>query len=195
MEQNDLAALTARVRLGDAAAAAEFVRLFEPQIRRGIRIHGTGLRLQRILDSEDLCQSVMRRFLGQLDNPAVPTDDPTRLLAWLLEVARNRKLEALRRERTAKRGGGWRDVGVELLAEQADQDAPVGLELEQRELLEKLFTRLSERGRRIAQLRADDVPWEDIARQLGGTPEAIRKSYRRAVSEAMIALEAEQGRG
>ena len=46
MEQNELTALTARVRSGDAAAAAEFVRLFEPQIRRAIRIHGTGQRLQ-----------------------------------------------------------------------------------------------------------------------------------------------------
>jgi len=185
MEQNDLTALTTRVRAGDAAAAAEFVRLFAPQIRRAIRIHGTGQPLQRVLDSDDLCQSVLRRFLGQLGNSAVPADDPGKLLAWLLTVARNRRREALRRERADKRGGGrLREVDVEVFAQKADPAPAVGLELEQRELLERMLARLGEQERRIARLRADDVPWEEIAQQLGGNAEALRKSYRRAVSRA-----------
>ncbi len=189
MDQNNLAALTARLRSGDPAAAAEFVRLFEPQIRRAIRIHGTGQPLQRVLDSEDLCQSVLRRFLERKDHPAVPSD-PRKLIAYVLQMARNRQREALRRERAGKRGGGQRrEVDAEVLAQQIDSAPAVGLELEQRELLEGMLARLGERERRIAQLLADGVSWDDIARQLGGTAEAVRKSYRRAVGRAVEAFE------
>jgi RNA polymerase sigma factor (sigma-70 family) len=185
MDPNELAALTARVRSGEAEAMAEFVRLFAPQIRRAIRIHGTGQRLQRVLDSEDLCQSVLRRFLGRLDDTGLPMDDPGKLLAYLLQMARNRQREALRRERADKRGGGrLREAGSEVFAQKIDPAPAVGLELEQRELLEAVLARLGEQEQRIARLRADGVAWEDIARQLGGNAEALRKGYQRAVKRA-----------
>lgn len=188
MGGDDLMALTARIRAGDAEAAAEFVRRFEPQIRRLIRIHGTGQPLQRVLDSDDVCQSVLRRFLGELGKPTMPADDPGKLLAWLVAVAKNRRREALRRERADKRGGGRvREIDTEVFTQQADPSPAVGLELEQRELLEAILARLSERDRQIARLRADDVSWEEIARQLGGNAEALRKSYRRAVRRAVEA--------
>jgi hypothetical protein len=61
-----------RVRAGDADAAAELVRWYEPAIRRAVRLHLRDPRLRRILDSVDICQSVLGNFfvraaLGQFD--------------------------------------------------------------------------------------------------------------------------------
>ncbi len=95
-----------RVRSGEPAAAAEFVARYEPLIRRAIRVRGTGGRLQRVVDSEDLCQTVMRRFFENAGDGNVLADNPTTLLNWLLEVARNRLREQHRHARAAKRGGG-----------------------------------------------------------------------------------------
>ena len=55
-EANAFRDLIARVRAGDAAAAAELVRLYEPAIRRAVRVRLVDARLERLLDSMDVCQ-------------------------------------------------------------------------------------------------------------------------------------------
>lgn len=190
MEEMDLPALIERVKAGDPAAAQEFVRRFGPQIRRAIRTRGTGQRLQRVLDSEDLCQSVLRRFWAHLPQGAVPVDDPTKLLKWLVTVARNRHREVLRREGADKRGGDLqRDPGSEVMAQVAESGGAVGAELEQREFLDQLLARLGEEERTIARLRAEGMSWESIAEQFGQGVEALRKRYQRAVSRIIAELD------
>ena len=50
--------LIRRVRAGDGQAAVELVRLYEPTIRRVARVPLADSRLQRLFDSQDVCQSV-----------------------------------------------------------------------------------------------------------------------------------------
>src|SRR5437764_1190854 len=65
-------ALMRRVRAGDGEAAAELVHRFEPNVRRVTRLRLTDPRLRRLLDSVDVCQSVLANFFvgvatGQFD--------------------------------------------------------------------------------------------------------------------------------
>ena len=60
------------VRTGDAIAAEELVRAYEPELRRAIRVRLTDARLRRLIDSVDICQSVLAGFFvrtaaGQYD--------------------------------------------------------------------------------------------------------------------------------
>jgi RNA polymerase sigma factor (sigma-70 family) len=179
-----------RVRSGDPAAVAEFVGRYGPQIRRAIRVRGTGGRLQRVLDSEDLCQSVLRCFFEHAAGATAPAEDPAMLLGWLLQVARNRLREQHRRERTAKRGGErLREVDPAALDRVAGAGSGVVAAVADRELLAWLMERMTPEQRVIAQRRADGEEWAEIARGSGTTAEALRKRYRRGLDELVKSLD------
>src|SRR5262245_31987749 len=64
--------LLRRVRQRDEQAAAELVRRYEPTIRLAVRVRLTDPRLRRLLDSVDICQSILANFFvraaaGQFD--------------------------------------------------------------------------------------------------------------------------------
>src|SRR4051794_19043507 len=91
MPENELFAdLVRRVRAGQQDAASELVRRYEPAIRRVVRVHLRDPRLRRVLDSMDVCQSVLATFfvrakLGQYD-----LETPDDLLRLLATIARNK---------------------------------------------------------------------------------------------------------
>ena len=62
MSSTPVADLLGKVRGGDAAAAEELVRTYEPELRRAIRVRLTDARLRRLIDSIDICQSVLAGF-------------------------------------------------------------------------------------------------------------------------------------
>jgi hypothetical protein len=53
-----------RVRRGDERAAEELVERYGPAIRRVVRVRLRDPRLQRLMDSGDICQSVFDRTAG-----------------------------------------------------------------------------------------------------------------------------------
>ena len=77
-----------RVRSGDERAAAELVERYGPAIRRAVRVRLRDPRLQRLIESVDICQSVFASFfvrtaLGQYD-----LESPDQLLKLLATIAR-----------------------------------------------------------------------------------------------------------
>ncbi len=54
--------LVRRIRSGDEQAAEEIVRLYEPLVRRELRIRMTDRRLSKLFDSVDICQSIWSSF-------------------------------------------------------------------------------------------------------------------------------------
>jgi DNA-directed RNA polymerase specialized sigma24 family protein len=58
--------LIGRVRAGDQAAATELVRDFEPYVRRAVRIQLRDPRLRAVVDTADICQSVMASLFARL---------------------------------------------------------------------------------------------------------------------------------
>src|SRR5580693_5611554 len=95
--------LIARVRAGDEHAAAELVRHYEPAIRRAARVRLVDTRLNRLLDSMDICQSVMASFfvraaLGQFD-----LNTPDQLLRLLATMTRNKLIGQVKGHGAARR--------------------------------------------------------------------------------------------
>ena len=185
MSQNEFADLMAQFRAGDPAAATLLVERFGPQIRRAIRVRLTGTLLRRVCDSQDVCQSVLRRLWQNRANPTLP-DDPAGLVAWLATVALNRVREEGRRQATAKRQGNrQRDMDPAILdAVPAGGPSPLS-ELAQRDLVEQALRHLSPDDRAIALARVEGAGWDELARQHGVAADALRKRYQRAVQQAL----------
>jgi RNA polymerase sigma factor (sigma-70 family) len=183
-------ALIARVRAGDELAAAELVRRYEPAIRRAARVRLVDTRLNRLLDSMDICQSVMASFFVRAALGQFELETPDQLLRLLATMTRNKLAGQVKGHRAARRdfrrvaaasgdgGDGAADDGVERIA---GQDPTPSRDLAARELLEEALRRLSPEERRILDGRERGGQWAEIAAELGTSPEAVRKKLARAV--------------
>src|SRR5262245_1727728 len=82
--EEDFADLLRRLRAGDADAARQLVARYEPEIRRTVRIRLTDPRLRRVLDSTDVCQSVLANFFVRVSAGEFDLSQPEQLTALLL---------------------------------------------------------------------------------------------------------------
>jgi RNA polymerase sigma-70 factor (ECF subfamily) len=182
--------LLRRARAGDEAAAAELVRQFEPEIRRKVRtwvrLHAPGLK--PLLESMDVCQSVLADFFLRAAVNQYDLDEPRKVLALLVVMTQNKLRGAardqLRHRRDARRTGplGAEAEGAAALAATASRIASG------RELLDLFRAGLSDEERALADLRARELSWDEVAREIGGTPEGRRKQWRRAVDRVARTL-------
>lgn len=181
--------LLERVRQRDEVATAEFVRQFEPVIRRWVRVwmRMQDARLQRVLDSADVCQSVMASFLRRAEAGHFEFSHPGELVALLRRMSRRKWGHQVRHAQAERRD-------VRRVAEMSAHDvAATGTAPSQivanRELWAELCRRLSREERELADARADRREWTDIAAQFGGTAEARRKQLARAVERVLAELD------
>ena len=170
-----------RIRAGDEEAARELVRQYEPFIRREVRINLES-HLGQLFDSMDICQSVLLSFFVRTAAGQYDLKEPQQLLKLLVTMARNKLASAARREHQQRRdqrrsaSGGGMD-----LADLADHQLAPDEQLAAGEMLERLRGAMSAEERQLADLRGQDLAWEDIARQLGGTAQARRMQLARAI--------------
>jgi len=185
---DSFAELVRRVRLGDAAAAEELVRRYQPALKRMVHVRLVDARLRRLFDSEDICQSVLGSFfvraaLGQYD-----IEQPTDLIRLLAIMARNKVVAKARRMDEGGAGGqrvAITDLPTSALADgEASPSRVVGL----RELLQTVRNRLPQDERRLLELREQGLEWAEVATQIGANAEALRKRLRRAVDVAVEGL-------
>lgn len=181
-----------RIRAGDEQAAAELVSRYERAIRREVRMRLGDPRLQRVLDSMDVCQSVLASFFVRAAAGQFDLDRPEQLVRLLMTIARNKVIAEARRQRAGTRdnrrdvalagASGWEPAG----AEPSPSRVASG-----RELLEEARRHLSEEERRLVELRADGREWADIAAELGGTAQGRRKQLARAVDRVVQVMNLE----
>ncbi len=172
--------LLRRIRAGDADAATELVRRYEPEIRRAIRVKLTDPRLRRVLDSVDVCQSVLGNFFVRAAAGQFELDNPRQLLGLLVTMARNKVLA--RRQQADRRDQRRLDAGAAGGLDQvADAGPGPGSIVAGRELLEEVRRRLSDEERELAEERAQGRDWAAIAAERGGSAEALRKKLARAL--------------
>jgi RNA polymerase sigma-70 factor (ECF subfamily) len=173
--------LIRRVRQGDEDAAAELVRLYEPEIRRAIRVRHTDPRLRRSMDSLDICQSVLANFFVRVAAGQFELDHPDQLLRLLVTMARNRLFDQVRRQKAKRRSSHRQEGGTEQIHEvPARQESP-SQQVALKELLTKLRQSLTEEERQLADQRAAGREWADIAKERGESAEALRKRLARAI--------------
>jgi RNA polymerase sigma factor (sigma-70 family) len=180
-QDRDFRELILCVRAGDEQAAAELVRRYEPVIRRAVRLRLQDQRLRRVFDSMDVCQSVLASFFLRAAAGQYELTTPDQLLRLLAVMARNKLGHQVARQQAACRdhrrvealANGERDV--------IGPDSTPSRQVAQRELLSEARRRLSPDERRLMEMRGEGRQWEDIARELGATAEALRKKLTGAI--------------
>jgi RNA polymerase sigma factor (sigma-70 family) len=184
----EFADLIRRVRDRDEDAAAELVRRYESAIRRVVRIRLRDANLRRLLDSSDVCQSVLASFFVRTALGQYEVDTPAQLLNLLAAIARNKLTNQANRLR-AKRRDVRRDTGGDDAAPLIpDAASDPGEQAAARELLEKVRDRLGPDERYLAEQRAVGRTWQELADELGGTDVALRKKLTRALDRVMAGL-------
>ena len=177
--------LIRRVRDRDQDAAQELVRRYESVIRRVIRIRLRDAGMRRLLDSTDICQSVLASFFIRTALGQYEVDSPAQLLNLLTTIARNNLTNQAARLR-AKRRDIRRDAdSADLTPNVADDASDPSEQASARELLEKVRDRLDPRERYLAEQRALGRTWQELADDLGGTDVALRKKLTRALNRVM----------
>lgn len=173
------------VRGGDAQAAEDLVRRYESIIRREVRFKLHDPSLHRILDSVDICQSVMASFFVRAAAGQYDLNHPLQLLRLLISMARNKVAMAARRQRAQRRDnrrvGG---LGVEELDPAGGAGTPSRV-VAAREMLDLVRGKLGDEERRMADLRAQGREWTEIAAELGGSPDGRRMQFTRALDRVM----------
>ncbi len=190
-EDDDFADFLRRVRAGDARAAEELVRRYEPMICREVRLKLNDPSLARVLDSIDVCQSVLASFFVRSAAGQYDLDHPAQLIALLSRMARNKVVQAARHNRAQCRGGHAQAADVDAL-DPAGTEATPSRVIAARELLDRVRSRLSDDERRVADLRAEGQEWPAIAAALGGTADARRMQLTRALDRVTRELGLEE---
>jgi RNA polymerase sigma-70 factor (ECF subfamily) len=190
-EESTFQNLMRRVRAGDAAAAAELVRTYEPAIRRAVRVRLEDSRLQRLCDSMDICQSVLASFFLRAAAGQYDLDKPEQLFKLLVSMARNKLTDEARRQTAECRGGGLAEEQLDKV-DRADPGGTPSEHLIGQELLAEFRKRLSDEERQLADWRAQGRGWTDIATDLHDSPEALRKRLGRAVDRVARELGLEE---
>lgn len=180
-DNNSFLTFLDRVRAGDQKAAEELVRMYEPEIRREVRLRLRDSRLRRDFDSVDICQSVMASFfvraaLGQYD-----LQKPDELIRLLVTMTRNKLVSQVRKQQTQGRDLRRRDAAGQEKLQNVAQGPTPSLLVANEELIQEFRKRMSPDEWRIAERRTQGLAWDAIAAELGGTSEACRKQLSRAV--------------
>ena len=180
--------LIRRVRDRDQDAARELVQRYESSIRRVIRINLRDARMRRLLDSTDVCQSVLASFFIRTALGQYEIDSPAELLNLLTAIARNKmanhanRLQAKRRD--IRREAGTGDEADSLPDKASDPSEQASA----REILQKVREGLARPERYLADQRSLGRSWQELADELGGTDVALRKQLTRALNKVMVGM-------
>lgn len=183
--------LLMRVSHGDSEAENSLFQKYEPAIRRVVRLRLANLPLKSVVDSVDICQSVMASFFVRLRLGKYRFANANQLIALLMTMAKS-KIAAQSRRAQAQCRDRRRlvpDNEVESMLV-ASTESP-SHQCQVRELYTSVMEHFSEDEKLLANLRVDDVEWEEIARiyhsravdvnRLQATPESLRKRLTRAM--------------
>jgi RNA polymerase sigma-70 factor (ECF subfamily) len=193
MDEKSFFGFIRRVRAGDEQAAAELVRQYEPEIRREVRLRLRDSRLRRDFDSTDICQSVLASFFVRAALGQYELEEPQQLIKLLVTMTRNKLIGKIRKMHSQTRDHRRIDIdGQDKLKAVAAGPTPSDLAIGS-ELLEEFRNRMTREEWQLAERRTQGQPWADIASELGGTPEGLRKQLARAVDRVAGELGLDEG--
>jgi RNA polymerase sigma factor (sigma-70 family) len=190
-ETTEFAELLERVRRGDSDAASDLVRKYESAIRVAVRTRLSDPALRRQFDSMDVCQSVLASFFLRAAAGQYDLRDPAQLVALLTKMARNKLAMRARHEYRHKRDVR-REVGLgEVWLEPASHGGDPSVQVLGRDLVNRALALMDTQVREMAECRTQGMEWTEIAAQIGGTADARRKQFQRAVDRIAETLEVE----
>jgi len=169
-----------KLRAGDADAAVWLVQHFEPEVRRVIRMRLTDPFLRRLVDSADICQSVLANFFVRVGLGQYELEEPGHLVKLLVTMARNKVINLARdnkKEKVARQATG----PVEPLEQAAQTARDTGDDIDCTELLQKARSLLSAEEVQLVEERIAGKSWQEIADARNESAEKCRKQFRRAL--------------
>lgn len=170
--------LIRRVREGDQAASTELVRLYEPEIRRIIRVRLTDRRLRQVFDDADICQSVLASFFLRVVLGDFELETPEHLVRLLTTMTRNKIIDKSRKHQPETNESG-------LLEGAAIQMPSPSRIIAGRDLLSTIRQRLTPEECYLFDQRSEDRPWADLAAELGVEVDTLRKRLTRALERVV----------
>lgn len=191
-EEFDFRELVQRIRARDSEAARILVQHYQEEIRRAIHFRLTDPRLRRVLDSMDICNSVMGHFFVRVEAGQYHFDDPRDLLKLLVKMAQHKLIEKARHEYAQRRSPRrLQEVESGELNQLAAKEETPSQIVAANELLQRVRERLSDQERYLAEQRALGREWASLAEELNDTPDALRKRLDRALDRVVKQLELE----
>jgi RNA polymerase sigma factor (sigma-70 family) len=181
-EETSFRDLIRRVRARDPEAEAMLVQQYEPAIRGVVRVQLTSAGVRSLVDSADICQSVMASFFVRIVAGQYDMEGPQQLLGLLLTMARHKATDQVRKLRRVRRGP--RPDPLDRAEEPIDPRPGPAQLVSHHELLEKLHEALSAEDQYLWDERARDRPWQELAQECGKTADALRVQFQRAVQRA-----------
>ncbi len=174
--------LLEQARAGDQDAMTALVRTYEPHVRRFVRVRLYNAEHRRAVDSEDICQSVMKSLLKPAALMRYRLETPEDLLKLLSRMARNKVIDWIRKNRPDRP------------PPPSPQPPPSPSKvLSDKELTQLARQHLTAEELAVWDLQEQGLTWEAIAKQVGGngeSGESVRKKQERAfrrIREIMLA--------
>jgi len=191
-EEPSFAEFIRRVRAGDERAAAELVERYEPAIRRAVRVRLRDPRLRRLIESVDFCQSVPATFFVRVALGQYDLENPDQLLKLLTTIARNKLAGQANREHADRRD--QRRINPDAVIEEclAPGSSP-SHQVSNREIVQEARRRMTPKERAILARREQGLEWAEIAAEMGGSPDALRIRFSRAVARITRQLGLDEG--
>ena len=177
-EDSPFQELMRRVYARDEDAVRELLLRYESKIRRVVRFN-LSAPLRRHFDSMDVCQAVMASFFVRAGLGQFELDTPEQVMNLLATMARNKLMNEIKHQKRARRDHRRTTTGNEELV--ADDAPSPSVQVANRELLHEARRRLSDEERRLLEAREGGKEWAEIATELGGSAEALRKKLQRAI--------------
>ena len=184
----DFAGFIRRIRSGDEAAARELIQQYEQELRIIARVRLNDPRMRRVLDSMDVCQSILANFFARAAVGQFDLESPQDLMNLLATMVRNKVTDYVRAQKTQRRDTDrLNPQSIETLHLAGVDETPSTI-VSNQELLEKVRERLSSEEREIADLRREGQTWESISASIGEPAEALRKRFSRAIDRVSAVL-------
>ncbi len=189
MDLDTFQVLVAQVRAGEGQAAAELVRAYEPALLREVRMWLTDPGLRRLVDSADICQSVLASFFLHVATGDFDLQSPSQLVGLLATMAHNSILNHQRRQQTRKRDAGRLVADGSLALEGvADRRPSPSQAVADAEVIQRALDLLTPEERHVLDERAAGRSWPELAAEMNTTPEALRKNFARAIERVSESL-------
>ena len=177
----EFADLMRQVRAGDAEAAAKLIQHYDAELRiiARVRLNDPGLR--RVMDSMDICQSVLANFFVRVSHGQFELDSPEQLLKLLASMIRNKVTDHARRQKADRRdfrrtsGADAYEVDVA-----GSQETPSQI-MSAKELAQACHERFTSDERDLIEQRKLGRGWDELGQEFGLSPDALRKKVTRAV--------------
>lgn len=190
-----LSALLSTASVGTDPAARD--RAFEEVMRLlTIFVRGSmGAQLRRQRESLDVCQTVARSLVADIQHGRLSFPSEAALVGYLQTVVRTKLAELARRDGALKRGGGREPAALGTHDVHAGAfDPTASVEAVGNEAARRAMEALTPEEQDLIRMRRSGMEWEQIAARTGRSSAALRKEWSRLMArvEEVLRLETDE---